>query len=138
MTDNSQKNFKPFINIEITIDKARDTGMAMVLILLLLELFLGSDIYFKIAIATLVFNMTAPVFFYPLSYLWFGFAQLLGTFVSKILLFLVFSTIVLPIALLRRLMGKDTLLLKQWNTKNESVFKSRDHLFKSSDIEKPY
>lgn len=138
MTDTAMKYFKSIINIEITVAKARDTGMAMVLILLLLELFIGSGIYFKIAIPTLVINMISPGFFYPLAYLWFGFAQLLGTFVSKILLFVVFSIIVLPVALLRRLFGKDTLLLKNWNTKNESVFKSRDHLFISSDIEKPY
>ena len=82
--------------------------------------------------------MTIPQIFIPIAYIWFGFAQLLGTVISKILLFVVYSIIVLPVALLRRLLGKDTLLLKNWNTKDKTVFKTRNHLFSSSDIEKPY
>lgn len=133
-----KKNFKSFLNLEINKDKARDTGMAMVLIMLLLELFLGTGIYFKIAIPVLILDMTIPQLFIPLAYIWFGLTHLLGTLVSKILLFTVFSVIVLPIALLRRLMGKDSLSLKKWNTNRESVFTTRDHLFTSTDIEKPY
>lgn len=138
MTDIAKRNLKSIINVEINVERARDTGMALVLILLLLELFIGSGIYFKIAIPVLILNMIIPQIFYPIAYIWFGLAQLLGTIVSKILLFVVFSIIVLPVALLRRLLGKDTLLLKNWNTNNNSVFKTRDHIFSSSDIEKPY
>jgi hypothetical protein len=138
MTGIVKKNLKSLINVEINVDRARDTGMAFVLILLLLELFIGSGIYFKISIPVLILNMIAPQIFYPIAYIWFGLAQMLGTIVSKILLFVVFSIIVLPVALLRRLLGKDTLLLKKWNTNSDSVFKTRDHLFSSSDIEKPY
>jgi len=138
MTDTAKNNFKSFFHIEINKDRARDTGMAIVLILLLLELYLGSGLYFKIAIPVLILNMIIPQIYYPFAYIWFGFAQIMGTFVSKILLFIVFSFIVLPVAILRRLLGKDTLLLKNWNTKNDSIFKTRDHLFTSSDIEKPY
>ena len=129
---------KSIFKVEVNTDRARDTGMAMVLILLLLELFLKNGIYYKIAIPVLIVNMTAPQLFYPLAYLWFGFAHIIGTIVSKVLLFLVFSIIVLPMAILRRLMGKDTLLIKKWKKSNESVFKTRDHLFVSADIEKPY
>ena len=46
----AKRNFKSLIIVEINVNRARDTGMAIVLILLLLELFLGSSIYFKIAI----------------------------------------------------------------------------------------
>jgi hypothetical protein len=138
MTGIVKKNLKSLINVELNGDRARDTGMAFVLILLLLELFIGSGIYFKISIPVLILNMIAPQIFYPIAYIWFGLAQMLGTIVSKILLFVVFSIIVLPVALLRRLLGKDTLLLKKWNTNSDSVFKTRDHLFSSSDIEKPY
>ena len=134
----AKKSFTSLINVEINHEKAKDTGMAIVLILLFLELFLGSGIYFKIAIPVLILDMTIPKLFIPLAYIWFGITQLLGTIVSKILLFAVFLIIVLPIALMRRLLGKDTLLLKNWNTKDKSVFKTRDHLFTASDIEKPY
>ena len=138
MTDTAKKKFHSYFRLEIDKSKARDTGMAIVLILLFLELYLGSGLYFKIAIPVLILNMIIPQIYYPFAYIWFGFAQIMGTFVSKILLFIVFVILVLPVALLRRLFGKDSLLLKNWNTKNESIFKTRDHLFTSSDIEKPY
>jgi len=138
MTDTAKKNLRSLVNVEINVDRARDTGMAVVLVLLLLELFIGTGIYFKIAIPALILNMIVPQIYFPVAYIWFGLAQVLGTIVSKVLLFVVFSVIVLPVALLRRLLGKDTLLIKKWKTANESVFKTRDHLFSSSDIEKPY
>ncbi len=138
MTDTAKKNFKTFFNLEINKDKARDTGMAFVLILLLLELFWGSGIYYKIAIPVLILDMTIPQLFIPLAYIWFGFAHLLGTIVSKILLFVIFFIIVLPIAVLRRLLGKDSLSLKKWDTNEATSFKTRNHLYTSTDIEKPY
>lgn len=129
---------KSKFHIEINKEKARDTGMAMLLILLLLELFIPNGVYYKIAIAVLVVNMTVPQVFYPLAYVWFGFAHILGTIVSKIILFIVFSVVVLPMAILRRLVGKDSLFLKNWKKSNESVLKTRNHLYVSSDIDKPY
>lgn len=138
MTDTAKNKLHSFLQLEIDKSKARDTGMAIVLILLFLELYLGSGLYFKIAIPVLILDMIVPQVYYPFAYIWFGFAQLLGTFVSKILLFIVFSIVVLPVALIRRLLGKDSLLLNNWSTKNESIFKTRNHLFSSSDIEKPY
>lgn len=131
------KNKSKF-HIEVNKEKARDTGMAMVLILLLLELFIQNGIYYKIAIPVLIINMTVPQLYYPLAYLWFGFAHIIGTIVSKIILFVVFLVIVLPMAILRRIMGKDSLLLKKWKKSNESVLKVRNHLYVPSDIDKPY
>jgi hypothetical protein len=132
------ENLKKIIKVEIDINRARDTGMAMVLILLLLELFLGGLIYLKIALPVLVVNMIVPQIFIPLAYVWFGLAHFLGTFVSKILLFVVYTLIVLPVGLFRRAMGKDAMLIKKWKQSQESVFKIRDHLYTASDIEKPY
>lgn len=138
MTNTAKGNLKSFFKLEIDKAKARDTGLAIVLILLLLELYYGTGVYFKIAIPVLVLDMIIPQIYYHLAFIWFGFAHLLGTIVSKVLLFVVFSFIVLPVALIRRLFGKDTLLLKNWNTNAATVFRTRNHLFSSSDIEKPY
>jgi len=132
------KNLKKILNINIDINRARDTGMALVLILLLLELYLGGRVFIKIAFPVLVINMIVPQLFYPLAYLWFGFAHYMGTIVSKILLFLVYMLVVLPVGLFRRATGKDTLLMKRWKQGSDSVFKTRNHLFTASDIEKPY
>jgi hypothetical protein len=132
------KSFNKIFKVEIDNSKARDTGMAMVLILLLFELLLGGRIFLKIAIPVLVINMVLPQFFYPLAYMWFGIAHLLGSFISRILLFLVYIFLVLPVGFLRRAIRKDSLNLLKWKQGPDSVFKTRDHLFTSSDIDKPY
>lgn len=126
------------LNLGIDKFKSRDTGMAMVLICLILFLWLGNDLYVKIGTVALVVTMTAPIIFKPLAYLWFGLAHVMGTIVSKILLFVVFVLLVSPVGLFRKLMGKDSLKLKSWKKGNESAFVSRDHLFTAEDIVKPY
>ena len=132
------ENWRKILKIEIDINKARDTGMALVLILLLLQLFIGSRLFLKIVIPVLVVNMIVPQIFYPLAYIWFGLAQLLGTFFSKVLLFLVYILMVLPVGIFRRMMGKDQLLLRKWKKGTDSVFRLRDHLYSASDLDKPY
>jgi len=106
--------------------------------ILLVGLFTQNDTYYKIAIPVLVINMTFPKFFYPFAILWLGFSQILGTIVSKIILSIVFILMIIPVGLLRRLLGKDTLKLSEFKKTNSSVMKSRDVYFTSEDIEKPY
>lgn len=119
-------------------EKARDTGSAIVLILLLLELFLGTGLYFKLAIPVLVINMTVPRLFLPLAYVWFGFAHIMGTMLSKVLLFLVYGILVFPVGMIRRMGGHDALQLKKWKGGTNTVFITRNHQFSANDIEKPY
>lgn len=134
-----QKRLKiDFSELDINREKSKDTGMAMVLILLVLGWLLKNDIYYHIGIIVLIIDMIIPQLFKPLAYIWFGLALVLSTFVSKILLFIVFVLIVLPVAMLRKLAGKDTLQLSKWKKGNGSVFKTRDHLYKGIDINKPY
>ena len=127
-----------WLETPINKDRARDTGMAITLIFLILGLYLKSELYFKIATLVLVADMALPIIFKPLAYLWFGLAHILGTVVSKILLFIVFSVVVMPMAIIRKLMGKDPMQLKSHGTKTESAFTVRDHTYTPADIEKPY
>ena len=129
---------KDFFPKEISVKQSSDTGMAVVLILLLVGLFTQNDTYYKIAIPVLVVNMTFPKFFYPFAILWLGFSQILGTIVSKVILSIVFIVMIIPVGLMRRLLGKDTLKLFEFKKTNSSVMKSRDVYFTSEDIEKPY
>ena len=112
--------------------------MAMVLILLLVGLYSQNILYFKIAVLVLVINMTFPMFFYPFAVVWLGFSTLLGTVVSKILLTIVYIIMVIPLGLFRRLVGKDTLQLSNFKKDTGSVMKTRNFVFTSKDIEKPY
>src|SRR3990172_3749102 len=123
----------------ITRDQAKDTGMALVLIFFILAQFIPdkAKIFQVIAIIILIINMVSPVLYKPAAWLWFGFAHILGTFVSKVLLTIIFIFLVTPVGLLRSLLGKDTLLLKKWKKDDSSVFQVRNHAFRREDVEKP-
>ncbi len=123
---------------KISKKQAGDTGMAIVLILLLLGLFTKNIIFYKIAIPVLVINMTVPMFYYFFAIIWLGFSQLLGMVVSNILLTVIYVVMVIPVSLIRKIMGKDTLLLREFKKGTNSVMKVRDYTFSPADIEKPY
>lgn len=129
---------KDFFPKSITKKQASDSGMAIVLILLLIGLFTGNDLYYKISIPVLIINMIHPMFYYYFAILWLGLSQIIGTVVSKILLSIVFILVVLPVALIRKLMGKDSLQLKKFKKSGSSVMKTRNHIFTSDDIIHPY
>lgn len=123
---------------KITRDQSRDTGMGVVLLLLLLFVARKQESYLIGAIAVHVLNMIAPQIYRPVAVVWFGLSNLLGAVVSKILLVIVFFGIVTPIAVLRRLFGKDSLQLRAFKTGQGSVMLERNHVFVSTDLERPY
>jgi len=127
-----------FISRNVTTDQAKDTGMAMVLILLLLGFLLENTLFFKIAVPTLIINMVVPNIFMPIAIFWFGLSHTLGTVVSRILLTLIFFIIVTPIGIIRRIVGFDSLNLKNFKGGNDSVMKIRNIKFSPNDIEKPF
>jgi len=118
--------------------EASDTGMALVLIFLLIGNFTQSIIYFKIAIPLLIMNMTFPMFYYPFAIIWLGLTNLMGAIVSKIVLSVIYLIIVVPTGRIRRLMGKDSLNLNAFKKNKGSVMITRDYKFSSKDIENPY
>ncbi|MCF6291691.1 MAG: SxtJ family membrane protein [Desulfobacterales bacterium] len=122
----------------MTSDQTKDTGLAMVLILLLCRLYWEERIFLLLAIACLVITMTWPGFFKPLARVWFGLSHVMGTVVSKILLTLVFYGVATPIGLLRRLTGADPMRVQQWRDGDQSVFVEKAHRFEAKDLEKPY
>jgi hypothetical protein len=134
----SKKEQWIFFPRTISKKQASDAGMAAVLILLLIGLFTNNTLYYKMAIPVLVINMTFPMIYYPFAILWFGFSQLLGTIMSKLILTLVYVIMVVPVGVIRRLMGKDTLQLSEFKKSNRSVMLTRDYKFLSKDIENPY
>lgn len=137
---NFQKYFK------ISRKQNIDAGMALILVSLIMGLFFNNKlgflsleyIYFKIALVLLLINMIVPKTFFFFSVFWFAFAEIIGSFMSKIILTIIFYLIVLPIALLRQLFGIDNLLLKKHHEKKKSVFKPRDIVFKPTDLHHPY
>jgi len=118
--------------------QVKDSGLAIVLILLLVGYFSGNTVYGNIAIVFLILTMAAPSIFAPFARLWIGISILLGTIMSKVVLSLVFYLLLTPIGLLRRLFGADPLQCKQWKKGRTSVFRVRDHLCTPEEIDRPY
>lgn len=134
------KNFflKKFLPESISKKEATDTGMAMVLICLLLGYFTKNNTFYIIAIPVHIINMAFPMFYYPFAMVWLGLTNLLGAVVSKVLLSVVYLVILLPIGLFRRLIGKDSLNLNGFKKQKTSVMITRDHEFTAKDIQNPF
>lgn len=119
-------------------EQARDTGLAIILICLLVMHFARYDFLLLPAIVVLVVTMTCPGILAPVARIWFGFSHLLGSVMSKVLLAVIFFAVATPIGLLRRLSGADAMLMRNWKKGAQSVFKERNHVFVKGDLEKPY
>jgi hypothetical protein len=127
-----------FLRRKITKDESRDTGMAIVLLLLILWISLKRKELVMGAIALHIVNMTLPQLYRPIAVLWLGFSDGMAAVVSKILMFIVFFAVVTPIGVVRRLLGKDSLKLRAFKAGKDSVMVVRNHTFTGQDLERPY
>lgn len=127
-----------FIPRDISREQAKDTGMAAVLVCLILTQITQKQYLMVIAIILLLGNMVWPDLYRPVAKLWLGFSHFLGTYMSKLILAIIFTVLVIPVGVVRRIAGVDSLQLKKWKNDSVSVFTVRDHIYRSDDIEKPY
>jgi hypothetical protein len=124
--------------LKSTPEQAKDTGMAMVLICLLLGYWGKFPQFLPVSLVLLIITMAWPNAFRPLAGLWFGFSHLLGNVVSRVILTILFYVVVTPIGLIRRCMGADALQLKKWKQGRDSVFVVRDGPVQGKDMANPY
>lgn len=118
--------------------QAKDTGMALVLVLLLFWLARRNDIYIVAAVVAHVLSMAIPQIWRPLAVVWFGISHVLGIVASKVVLTIIFLLVVTPIGVFRRLAGSDSLKLRAFKQGRGSVMNARNHRFTGSDLEQPY
>ena len=136
--DTLNKGKSRFLPKSVTREQAKDTGMAMVLICLLVWYFFNVKQLFGLALALLITNMVVPQIYKPMAKLWLGLSNLLGAVMSRVLLTVLFFMLVTPIGVLRRVAGKDSLKINKWKKGRESVFYIRDYTYQPKDIDKPY
>lgn len=129
---------KRLLGKAMTKEQCIDTGMAVVLMALLAYVGSRHRVFLIGAIVLHVLNMIWPRLYGPIAVVWMGLSDFLGATVSKLVLALLFFTIVTPIGILRRLTGKDSLRLRAFKAGEDSVMFQRNHLFSPGDIEKPY
>jgi len=115
-----------------------DSGLALLLITLLVGQFSNLHFTSLVAIAEVLILLIAPILIFPFTFLWLNISELLGKIMSKVILTLVFLMFVCPVSFIRKAMGKDTLRLKKFKKDSNSVFTERNHTYNRTDLTTPY
>lgn len=88
-----------------------------------------------VAIGFLAIGIISKGLTMAIAKVWFGFSHYLGTVMNYVLMFIIFHLILIPLAFLQRLFGKNQLSHK---TKGNTFFHYRNHQFESKDIDNPW
>ncbi len=115
-----------------------DSGLAFLLLLLLTGLILKTALAYKLAVVCILLLLIKPQIFYPFTFLWLNLSDFLGKIFSRVLLSVIFLVFVVPMAIFRRLIGKDPLKRKMFRKSESSVFVERNHMFTREDLINPY
>lgn len=115
-----------------------ETGILLALGFVVLGWYVQEWMFPLIGAGILFIGLIMPVLFKPLAFLWFGLAKILSFITSYILLGLLFYLLVTPVGLFRRVLGKDSLRLKDFKRSSGSVMQDRKHTFSASDLKNPF
>lgn len=91
-------------------------------------------LFIVISSAFIIFGFLIPIILKPICIVWMSFAIILGWFMTRFILSLLFYLIVTPIGLITRVLGKDFLELKKeasngsyWNQRGSSFEKNQSY-----------
>lgn len=118
----------------ITRQQCMEFGQVATLAALVAALYFHDFRLVSVALVLLVITLLLPRLFYPLAVIWFGLAKILGEINIRILLTLVFVLVVLPVGLVRKWRGKDTLQLRRFKKGSASVMDIRNHAYTKDDL----
>ena len=123
---------------EITTLQSKDSILALTALLILLHFFIRNDLILYVTFVLIFLCLLFPRVSRFLSWCWLSLSSLLGAIILKIVLILSFVIFVIPVGLLRRYMGKDSLGLKKWEKEKNTNFVIRNHLYSADDLKNPY
>jgi hypothetical protein len=92
----------------------------------------------KAALVLGILLLLAPRAYYPLAVAWFALGRGLGLATTHLLLTGLFGGLVIPVALLKKWFGKDTMRLKSFGRGADSVFVARNHRYTAADLDHPF
>lgn len=127
-----------FIKKQLTDSQVYGSGLAFILIFLLMMLFTEARIFLYGAVIATVVLLAWPAPFRYFGIFWFSLGEALGYVVSRILLTLIFFLIVTPVSVFKRKSIRRRMKLDEKSTGPASVFITRDHRFTPSDFVKPF
>ena len=118
----------------------RSFGVIIGIILLLIAGFLfykekeSFQIFLYIAGSFIGFGLIIPIILKPIYIVWMTFAVVLGWFMTRVILSLLFYVIITPIGLVMRTFGKDFLDIKKqavkgsyWNQRDSNLEKNQNY-----------
>jgi hypothetical protein len=136
MGDSKKRGIFAFFNA--TRDQAKDIGMVIAVVCLVFAYYSNDIRAIPFVIIILIVNLVFCNIYKPIASVWLRIAHIIGTITSKIILSGVFILILIPMGIVRQIIGIDSLMLRQWKENDASVLKIREHLYGPSDVEKPY
>ena len=129
--------------IKTTKKEIRSFGITIGLILLIIGAILlwknniNYPIFMIIGIVLLVSGLVIPIILKPIYITWMILANILGWFMTRLILSLLFYAILTPIGLIPRLFGKQFLELK-WNRTNCTYWNYRSDKSEKGNYEKQF
>ena len=111
-----------------------ETLGVLALFFLVLNVVSHRPVFVYFALALLIVGLFIKPLAAQISKGWLKFAEVLGTFNSKLILSLTFYLFLTPIAFLFRLFTKNPLMLKTENA--ASFYTERNHTYTAADLEK--
>lgn len=121
-----------------SLHRAKDTAFALVLVLLLVGYFWELPRLIPAAMIALLVAMVYPRIYGPAAVAWFGLSHVMGAVVSKVILTVVYLLVATPVALVRRVMGADSMRFRDWKKGGSSVMVERNHVFRTEDLQRPF
>lgn len=119
----------------VTRKQCMEFGQVSVLGALLAALYFKDDqALILTALLLILVTIVVPTVFYPFAVVWFGLAKVLAAIVPPIVLGILFFVMVTPLGLVRRMLGRDALRLRQFKKGSSSVMNNRDHVYTDADL----
>jgi hypothetical protein len=129
---------REYIKIHFSKKQLSDACLALILLFLLIFALHGNKLFIYGAIIVCVLSMISTSVIYPWAVLWYSLTEILGNLVSKILLSIIYMLVVWPVGFVRKIIGKDSLQLKDFGHSAASVFRTREKQYESKDLDTPY
>jgi len=133
-----QRQERTAMKTKFTVQEHTGSGLALALLLLLAGMATRQGLFYRIAALCILLLMAKPALLYPFTVLWLNLSDFAGRVMSRLLLAVIYFAVVLPVALVRRAAGIDTLQLRQFKKSNLSAFIVRNHEFTREDMANPF
>ena len=126
-------------SIKLSREDLKNFGFAIAFILSITAVFLfvrGKDLiiyFFSIGSILIILGVIAPLLLKPIHKMWMIFAVIIGWIMTRIILSVLFFSIITIIGIFTRLIGKDFLNLKSnnkesyWNIRNKEYELNQDY-----------